>query len=105
VDDLVERFEQKFPVGIFWFGGLLLLGSFFMLALQLFFFFKEGTWPDWVLIDLVYLISSPRFHRWLADPQDWFGLHKVIFATLFRVPTVVGMIILSAILMKIGKPE
>jgi len=102
-----DGFADKYAAGIFWLGILLLVGSLIMLAVQIISFLKNDTWPDWVLLDVIYPISPAQFLRWLTSPQDWLGLHKIVMTILLETPTFVGMIILGLICtygpIKVGK--
>ncbi len=75
-----------------------------MLAVQLLLFLKMGSWPHWAMADLIPLMSSNPFLRWLDSPQDWVGLQKVLRAIL-DFPLSALMFLLAILMTNIGKPE
>jgi hypothetical protein len=102
LDEYVWR--QKFWAGIFWLGIFLIAASFVILAIQIILFLKEGAWPQWVLLDVMGPLFSPRFRRWLTSPDDWLGLHKIVMFVL-NAPILVFMFLLGILFGNVGKPK
>lgn len=94
---IAERLIEKFAEGVI----VALLGLFFapflILAAQLFFYLKEGVWPDWVLFDIIYPALPAPFIQWLTAPHDWYGLHKIVGWILMESPIALDILGLSFI--------
>lgn len=104
---IAELIKEKFTEGAL----LAIIGLFFapflILAAQFIFYLKDGTWPNWVLFDVVYSGLPAPFIQWLISPQDWYGLHKIIAWILLESPIALDAVMLLAIctagVMKIAK--
>ena len=94
---ITELIKEKLFEGAF----LTVLGLFFapflILAAQLLFYLKDGVWPNWVLVDVIYSALPAAFIQWLTSPQDWYGLHKIVAWILLESPIALDMLGLSSI--------
>lgn len=78
----------------------LLLESIILIG-QSYLYLKGGTWPHWVLFTAVEESLPASFRQWLLDPQDWFGLQKVVFTIFMEIPIAFSVPLLTVVLIAI----
>ncbi len=69
-----------------------------ILICQSYLYLKGGAWPHWVLFTAVEESLPASFRQWLLDPQDWFGLQKVVFYLFMEMPLALSVFLLAILL-------
>jgi hypothetical protein len=80
-------------------GHLAALGGIFLFAYQSYQWLKYGAWESYSLLDGLIMCCgsffSSGFCRWILEPQDWVGLHKLFAGFLDWIPLSLFLIILG----------
>lgn len=94
---LADLIRVKLGEGVMGAGFLFFSATLLILGVQVFFYLKSGAWPKWVLFELINSALPIPFIEWLAYPQDWHGLHKIVAWILLEGPLVLDIMALSFI--------
>ncbi|MCS6304902.1 MAG: hypothetical protein H8K07_14755 [Nitrospira sp.] len=78
--------------------GSLSLASALILTLQVLVYLKTGDWPDWFLFTAFKDFLPASFLQWLRDPQDWFGVHKMVFYLFMEIPLALSVFLFAILL-------
>lgn len=80
-------------------GALLAFSGFCMAGYELYFYFKNGEWLNFSLLDTIEFISNENsFSNWLRSPQDWIGLSDLLFNILNFTPLSAALALLGILI-------
>ena len=80
------------------FASLFLISGLGLIGYQVFFWMKDGIWPEFSIeVVFNFLFENTSLAQLLSSPESWFGLQKIVEWLLQNIPLSAALIIPSVL--------
>ena len=80
------KFKKKLGTTIESTGMLVGLIAIYIFGHQIYLWFKNGSWEHVSLAVILPPFAETPFCKWLINPQDWLGLHRIVSWMFVNIP-------------------